>query len=144
MEIFVGIVIYVLLFRTLAINSKFLRWMSLWSRLVPPTLFQRRWRLSVCLLWLLFAVSLHGGDPEQGIYFNIFNNLYDTNYILWYPWLANDSYIFSRFELSLWLSLLTFFVVVLVLVYYYLSHQWEEYIYIEYIYIFRIYIYIYF
>jgi len=30
------------------------------------------------------------GDPTVGIHFNLFNNIWDTNYPLWYPFEEND------------------------------------------------------
>jgi hypothetical protein len=36
----------------------------------------------------------------DGAAFSLHNNLYDTNYVMWYPWLAADSVARFRFELS--------------------------------------------
>ena len=39
-------------------------------------------------------------DPLEGAAFNLHNNLYDTNYVLWYPWRAADSMSRFRFLVS--------------------------------------------
>jgi len=31
------------------------------------------------------------GDPTQGIHFNLYNNIWDTNYPLWYPFVPGDT-----------------------------------------------------
>ena len=39
-------------------------------------------------------------DMAQGVHFNIFQNIWNTNYVLWYPFLPADRTIRSRFELA--------------------------------------------
>lgn len=36
----------------------------------------------------------------DGMAFNFYNNVWDTNYILWYPYLAGDENFKSRFSIS--------------------------------------------
>lgn len=48
------------------------------------------------------TVNVHVGiapDPADGLSFNLMNNQYWTNYVLWYPWLAEDSVGRFRFRL---------------------------------------------
>ena len=40
-------------------------------------------------------------DPADGLSFNLFNNQYWTNYVLWYPFNAEDNHIRSRFEMRM-------------------------------------------
>ena len=42
-----------------------------------------------------------GCNPLDGFAFNLFNNLWSTNYILWYPWRAQDASSRFRFRFSL-------------------------------------------
>jgi len=39
-------------------------------------------------------------DPVAGVSFNLMNNLYWTNYVLWYPWRREDTLSRFRFRLS--------------------------------------------
>ena len=39
-------------------------------------------------------------SPEDGAAFNLFNNLYTTNYILYYPWNTSDTHSRFRFHLG--------------------------------------------
>ena len=39
-------------------------------------------------------------DMDGGIHFNIFQNLWNTNYVLWYPFREADRHLRSRFELE--------------------------------------------
>ena len=38
----------------------------------------------------IFSVSMETPDVNEGFGFNIFNNLPDTNYIMWYPYLLGE------------------------------------------------------
>jgi hypothetical protein len=40
-------------------------------------------------------------NAQDGAAFNLLNNLYATNYILWYPWNAEDAQSRFRFEVTL-------------------------------------------
>jgi len=39
-----------------------------------------------------------------GVAFNIYNNVWETNYILWYPYLDSDSDFKARFVVDLWMN----------------------------------------
>ena len=39
-------------------------------------------------------------DMSQGVHFNIHNNIWNTNYVLWYPFVPDDPTIRSRFQLA--------------------------------------------
>lgn len=39
-------------------------------------------------------------DPIQGAAFNIYNNVWDTNFIFWYPYLKGDKDQRSRFSVD--------------------------------------------
>jgi uncharacterized membrane protein YgcG len=49
-------------------------------------------------IWYWNAYNSPGmaADPQDGAAFCLFNNLYHTNYVLWYPWRADDAA--SRFR----------------------------------------------
>ena len=40
-------------------------------------------------------------DMHGGVHFNIFQNLWNTNYVLWYPFQDSDRHVRSRFQLEL-------------------------------------------
>jgi hypothetical protein len=39
-------------------------------------------------------------NPADGVSFNLYNNNYWTNYVLWYPWRKEDDVARFRFKLS--------------------------------------------
>ena len=39
--------------------------------------------------------------PIQGIMYNIYNNIWDTNYVLWYPYQEDDQTFKARYHVSL-------------------------------------------
>ena len=40
-------------------------------------------------------------DMARGVHFNIVQNIWNTNYVLWYPFAEADQNIRSRFRLSI-------------------------------------------
>ena len=44
------------------------------------------------------SASANGVDPRHGAAFCLFNNLWPTNYILWYPWEPRGADDVSRFR----------------------------------------------
>jgi len=39
-------------------------------------------------------------NPLDGIHFNLFNNIWDTNYPLWFPFLEEDTSMIYRFQIN--------------------------------------------
>jgi len=48
-----------------------------------------------------FPTPMMVGDPNNGIYFNFCNNLWGTNYVMWYPFKDEDANFLSRFRFTL-------------------------------------------
>ena len=47
-------------------------------------------------------------ETINGIEFNIYNNIWDTNFIFWYPYLEEDANFKARFRIDfLWVSIKT-------------------------------------
>ena len=49
----------------------------------------------------VFPVPMETPDPDKGFAFNIFNNLWGTNYVMWYPYRPTDASSKYRFTMTL-------------------------------------------
>jgi len=47
-----------------------------------------------------FPTPLVTPDPENGFYFNLYNNIWGTNWIMWYPYRDEDENILYRFKIT--------------------------------------------
>jgi len=48
-----------------------------------------------------FPTPMVLGKPADGLFFNFMNNIWGTNYVMWYPWRAEDANSLYRFRLTL-------------------------------------------
>jgi len=47
-----------------------------------------------------FPTPLVAPDPSNGFYFNLYNNVWGTNWIMWYPYKEEDANIQYRFQIT--------------------------------------------
>ena len=74
-------------------ESRSLRVESLDAGLVAPGYVRNTWDYA--------AYDDSPADPRDGAAYNLHSNLYNTNYVLYYPWLQQDAVSTFRFELKL-------------------------------------------